>query len=539
MNTTMRPAMRSTPSSDSTNPRATARPPKLVVRGRVEQLVVGEQPFLILGGELGNSSASSVAHLETLWPKLVRLGLNTVLAPIYWELFEPFEGKFDTTLLDALLDGARRHGLRLGLLWFGSFKNSMSCYAPAWVKRDATRFPRARLSTGKAVEILSAFEEANWEADATAFAALLRHLREVDGAEQTVVLVQVENEVGMLGDAREWSPRANAAFGERVPDELCARLQERALALELRTRWESAGAHTSGTWQELFGASLATDEIFMAWHYASYVERVASRGKAEYALPLFVNAALNRPGHEPGRYPSAGPLPHLVDVWRGAAPSIDFLSPDIYYPDFAGWSAKYARTERTFFVPEAQRGPDAAAHAFYAIGRHHALGFCPFSVESEDVEQATIARAYPVLASVAPLVLARQGSDELTGALLDKEHPEETLSLGGYAVRVVHDFTWEWSSGDKSAPAWPRAAGLLIVVGADEFLVAGSGIIVTFSALSAEAGEVGLESVDTGTCIAGNFVVERRLNGDETHQGRHCRIAPGEFGLRRVKLYRY
>jgi len=225
-------------------------------------------------------------------------------------------------------------------------------------------------------------------------------------------------------------------------------------------------------------------------------------------------------------------------VWHAGAPNIDFLSPDIYYPDFAVWSARYARTERTFFIPEAQRGPDAAVHAFYAVGRHHAVGFCPFFIEAED-EQAPLVRAYAVLASLAPLVLARQGTNDLNGVLLDKEHSEETLSFGGYTIRAVHDFTWEWSSGDRSAPVWPRAGALLMVLGPDEWLVAGSGIIVMVAAQTPEEGEVGLESVDVGTCENGVFVCAQRLNGDDTHQGRHVRIPPGEFGMRRVKLYRY
>jgi beta-galactosidase GanA len=167
------------------------------------------------------------------------------------------------------------------------------------------------------------------------------------------------------------------------------------------------------------------------------------------------------------------------------------------------------------------------------------MGFCPFFIEAEDPEHAPIAKAYGVLSRLAPLVLARQGSDALTGVLLDKEHPEETLALGGYALRAVHDFTWEWSFGDRNAASWPRAGGLVMCVGPDEFLVAGTGIIVTFAAQSPAEGEVGLESVDEGTCENGAFVPARRLNGDETHQGRHVRIAPGQFGVQRVKLYRY
>jgi beta-galactosidase GanA len=78
------------------------------------------------------------------------------------------------------------------------------------------------------------------------------------------------------------------------------------------------------------GSSLATDEIFQAYYYASYVNEVAKAGKAMYNLPMYVNAALNRPGALPGDYPSAGPLPQVMDIWQFAAPAIDMLSPDFY-----------------------------------------------------------------------------------------------------------------------------------------------------------------------------------------------------------------
>jgi beta-galactosidase GanA len=116
--------------------------PYLKKQGTATQLIVHEEPFLVLGGELGNSSASDPAYMETIWPKVVAFNMNTVLAPVYWELLEPEEGQFDFTLVDSLIHGARRYGVSLVLLWFGAWKNSMSCYAPLWVKRDLDRFPR-------------------------------------------------------------------------------------------------------------------------------------------------------------------------------------------------------------------------------------------------------------------------------------------------------------------------------------------------------------------------------------------------------------
>src|SRR5690349_4363517 len=253
------------------------------------------------------------------------LHLNTVLAPVYWELVEPAEGAFNFATVDTLIRDARASNMRLVLLWFGSWKNSMSSYAPAWVKTNQARFPRTEATRGQGQEILSPFSVTNAETDTRAFAALMRHLRTADGTRHTVLMVQVENEIGMIPEARDHSATAESLFAQPVPRELMAYLQAHrdSLAPELRARWDSGGTKSSGTWQTVFGRSLQTDELFMAWYFARYAERVAAGGKKEYPLPMFVNAALIRPGYQPGRYVSAGPLPHLIDVWRAAAPSID------------------------------------------------------------------------------------------------------------------------------------------------------------------------------------------------------------------------
>jgi beta-galactosidase GanA len=335
--------------------------PHLRQQGSATQLVVDGAPLLIRGGEVGNSAATNPAYLRPFWTKFASLNLNTVLVPVYWDLLEPEDGRFDFSTVDQVVGQARENSMRLVLLWFGSWKNSMSCYAPAWVKRDPKRFPRATDLDGARQEILSPFSAENRDADARAFAALLRHLRETDGTQHTVVMVQVENEIGMIPSARDHSAYADRAFGAAVPDELMSYLATRSeqLAPELRATWLSSGARRSGTWSEVFGGGAASEEIFMAWHFARYADAVAAAGKKEYPLPMFVNAALIRPGHQPGQYPSGGPLPHLFDIWRAAAPSLDFLSPDIYFRAFAEWARRYRRAGNPLFVPEAMRSPEA------------------------------------------------------------------------------------------------------------------------------------------------------------------------------------
>ena len=296
--------------------------PHLKKQGTAMQLIVDGKPLLVLGGELHNSSSSSLAYMKPIWPKLAEMHLNTVLTPLSWELIEPQEGKFDFTIVDGLIRDARKNNLRLVFLWFGSWKNCMSCYAPDWVKTDLLRFPRAQSGDGKALEILSPFSQANCDADARVFAALLSHLRQIDGQRHTVIMVQVENEIGMIPEARDHSAAANDLFFKPAPRELLDYLAQHkdTLIPEFRRVWENAGFKTSGTWEEVFGTGIATEEIFMAWHFARYTDRVAAAGKTEYPLPMYVNAALIRPNYKPGQYASAGPLPHLMDVWRAGRP---------------------------------------------------------------------------------------------------------------------------------------------------------------------------------------------------------------------------
>jgi beta-galactosidase GanA len=516
--------------------------PHLVAQGTATQLIVDDKPFLIFGGELGNSSASDRQYMKPVWPKLVQMNLNTVLAPVYWEFMEPREGQFDFALVDGLIDNARQHNLRLVLLWFGSWKNSMSCYVPDWVKKDTQRFPRARLKNGEAMEIMSAFCDEGRNIDARAFAALMRHLRQIDGEQHTVLMVQVENEVAMLEDARDHSDTANIAFAGQVPQELMDYLakHKESLIPEFYATWKKYGLKTSGTWEKVFGKGLEADEIFMAWYYAKYVDFVTRAGKAEYFLPMYVNAALIRPGCKPGQYPSAGPLPHLMDVWRAGAPAIDFLSPDIYFSNFKHWCQQYHRSGNPLFIPEADRNPDCAAHVFYAVGAHDAMGFSPFSIESiENPRQAPIAQSYGILRQLSPLILAHQGRDTMRGVLLDKENPVEEITLGNYKLTASHDYTWKYSSGDKEAKVWPRAAGLIISTGSDEYIIAGTGTIVTFVPTKQSSAKAGIVSIEEGVYNDGKWTPGRRLNGDESHQGRHLRIPPGQFGIQRIQLYRY
>jgi beta-galactosidase GanA len=494
--------------------------PRLVTdAGGNTRLIVDGKPFTVLGGELGNSNASHVAVAKPLFAKLAAMKLNTVLVPVSWELVEPTEGKYSFKLVGDLVREARRNKLRVVLLWFGSWKNGMSSYVPAWVKADPQRFPRAEVKNGRRVEALSAFAPANMQADARAFNELMRFVRTLDAYNHTVIMVQVENEVAMIDEAADRSAAAKAAFAGQVPNELLARFPGKK----------------PGTWDQVFGPGAAAEEMFMAWHFAVYVEGVARLGKKAYALPMLTNAALNRPGKKPGEYPSGGPLPHLFDAWKVGAPSLDLLAPDIYMPDFTTWCDRYARPGNPLFIPEARNEADAAVHALYAVGQR-ALGFSPFAIETAgQAESAALTRSYTVLADLAPLIAAAH-PDKIAGVLVDKGDQPKIFRVGDLELYVDHDYTFPWAAPARNDPTWPRAGGIIVEIGHGEFIVAGNGIIITFGAKDAL---VGIERVDEGRVENGKFVVTRRLNGDETHQGRQLRLPMGALGVQRVKLYTY
>ncbi|QTE36467.1 DUF5597 domain-containing protein [Mucilaginibacter gossypii] len=514
--------------------------PQVKYYGSNTELLVDGAPYLMTGGELGNSSASSTAYMNPVWPKLQKMHLNTVIAPVYWELLEPQEGKFNFTLVDYLIKSARQHHMKLVLLWFGTWKNSMSCYAPGWVKTNQKRFPRVANSTGGPEEIITPFSKEALLADSKAFSSLMRHIKETDSKFHTVIMVQVENEIGMLPDARDHSKLADEAFNRPVPTKLISWLNSHKdkLVPEMQKIWQEGGNKTSGSWEAVFGKRLATDELFMAWYFAEYANAVAKAGKAVYPLPMYVNAALNAPGKKPGQYPSAGPLPHLIDIWKEAAPDIDFLSPDFYNPNFKYWNDRYTRPDNALFIPEHRFEDGVDAKAFYAIGHYKALGFSPFSIETDNKTAGEpLGQSYSIIQQLAGEISKAKHKGSIDGVLLSKDADTVRLQIGGYILTVSHDLTLGWSPKTKDA-IWPLTGGIIIALGNDEFYVGGTGLVISFKSVK-DGERAGILQVDEGVFVNGKWQPGRRLNGDEDHQGRHLRIPVGEYGIQRIKLYNY
>lgn len=543
---------------------SSAQLPHLEKRGNATQLIVGGKPHLALACELKNSSASSAAYMAPIWPKLKEAGLNTVLAVVGWEQVEPEEGVYDFTVVDELIRDARAYDQKLVLLWFGSWKNGFSSYQPAWVKADQERFPLVQTAEGRSIPILSTFGKQTRELDAKALAAMMKHIKAVDSEENTVIMVQVENEVGIHGQARDYRPEAQKAFEGQVPKELIGYLKKNnsSLKKEVLSAWERNGGKAKGSWAEVFGNDATGSEIFTAWQYASYMDYMAAAGKAEYDIPMFVNAWLVQPGDvSGGDYPSGGPQAHNLDIWRAAASHIDMFCPDIYLPDFPGIMQQFAVEGSPIFVPESRAAQGGAANAAYAIGESAAIGYSPFGFDSGTFSEANapFIALYKQLGSIEDRILKAQEDGSLRAAWVSGSKPEwyaSELNVGDYIIRVEITSSGRTVGGAPSLVGGTtdaNASGYAMVFqeSEDEFLFLASNVTVSFRPKD-EDGVVGLAKVVEGSFAGGEWVPGRWLNGDETQlrydissalkegysgQGLSCRSNEPVFI--RVKLYEF
>lgn len=507
-----------------------AQAPVLRQQGTARQLVVNGNPLILLSGELHNSSSSSLAYMEPIWPRMVDMGLNSLIVPLYWELVEPEEGRFDFTLLDGLVIQARQHGLHLVFLWFGTWKNAVSCYVPGWVKADLKRFPRMQFKPGANNMTISCFSTEARDCDARAYAAVMRRIREIDLGHHTVVMMQVENETGLLGAPRDWSDTAQRAFDAAVPAELIASLTRRRNELlpETREAWARSNTRPAGTWTEVFGDQAA--EIFMAWHMAQFIGTIVAAGRKEYDIPMYVNAWLKQKGMDlPGQYPSGGPVSGMMDIWRAAAPAIDFFAPDIYVPCFKEVCASYARSGNPLFIPEAWNDERAASAVFYALGQHDAIGFGPFAIDDLQAPHP-LAESYGLLREMLPFLTQYQGTGRMAGFYQERDDELNTFQLGGYQVRA----------GARKAlqPKTPPGGGLVVAIEEpDTFIVAGREFWVDFRSPHAPVADTEFLWLEQGQFKSGKWQAGRRLNGDETMHGTTAVAGDKPIALR-LKLNR-
>jgi hypothetical protein len=520
--------------------------PHLEKRDNHFSLIVDGKPFFVLGGQINNSSAWPTT-LPAAWNSAEAMHANTVEAPVYWEQVEPTKGAFDFSPVDLLVNQAREHHLHLVLLWFGTWKNGQNHYVPEWIKSDPKTYPREETAYGKLLDVMSPSSQANLDADKTAFAALMRHVKSIDSTDHTVIMVQVENESGSVGSIRDFSPAAQKAFESPVPADL-------ARTLHLR----------SGNWTAVFGPD--ADESFAAYTTAHYINDVVAAGKAEYPLPMYCNvwfaypvhALENRDRPSAGQeYPSGGPQQANIPIWKAAAPSIDMLAPDFYSDDFTLFRsivATYARSDNPLFFPECRFDATFGRYFFYALG-HGAIGFSPFGIDR--AQQPEVPNPQGIIASAATTPINPAENYALINPI---EQQIAQLNLEGKLYTAVEDkgaarqaihlptadavVSFGYPQPDGTYPPGTstfHGRAMVAELGPLDFLVAGFDASVSFTLSAAELQrqpnqQLEILRAEEGRYVDGVWQTARILNGDQTDRGLNFRSSNPT--LVRIRLHK-
>jgi beta-galactosidase GanA len=507
-----------------------AQMPRVVEKDGRWALMVDGAPYLMLGVQINNSSAWP-GMLAEVWPAVDRLHANTVEAPVYWEQMEAVRGRFDFSVVDALLAGAREHKVRLVLLWFGTWKNGSPHYVPEWVKRDNATYPRVTNSKGGAQDTMSPFGAATMQADATAFGGLMRHLKAADASRHTVIMVQVENEINAYGSARDYSAEGVKLFEGQVPADFAAAMKVKP-----------------GTWTEAFGAE--AENTFQTWSIARYVEQVAKAGKAEYGLPLYLNHSLE----DPLRAPAAGRLAwpamtdHVLDIWKATAPSIDLIAPDIYMSQYAQYEKVldvYARAGdkskggNALFVPESGNAAPYARYMFATLG-HGVIGWSPFGLDLTGYANAPLgapvvdeklldlfAHDYALVGPMQREIARLNFEGKVQAVSEDPAVHSQTLEFGPWTATVAYGLRVFGRGANAPGNAEPVGRALVAQLGPDEFLVTGVSTRVDFRLTDAASGKhCEFVRVEEGAYVEGRWKFLRIWNGDQTDYGLNFTTSP-------------
>ena len=428
------------------------------------------------------------------------------------------------------MKGAREHNLHLVLFWFGTWKNGNMHYVPQWIKADPKMYSRVINAQGDPIDVLSANSRANLEADKAAFTALMGHLKVLDGAEHTVLMVQVENESGIIGSVRDFSPKASAEFAGQVPADLLAIVHK-----------------SPGTWSQVFDSE--ADEIFQLYHQAHYLNEIAAAGKAEFAIPLYMNVWLSYPPAElpqramllPGiQYPSGGAVQKFVELWRKLAPSLDAIAPDIYAND-AGFVQDvinaYRRPDNPLLIPEIGRTDSFAKFLFTALGEG-GIGFAPFGVDQTgwnilgDEPIKAHARNFALLGPMDREIAKLNFEGNVKTSVEEPGQAQQELDFGAWQATVSFGFP---QYDGRRPPGTPDAHGVALVaqLGPDEFLVTGVDASVSFH-LPGRLPWLHMQilSAEEGSYENGVWKMSRLLNGDETDRGLNFHQEPEAVRIR-------
>jgi beta-galactosidase GanA len=509
---------------------AAAPIPELVTKDGRHALLVDGAPFVMFGGQAQNSSNYPLA-LNKVWAAIKDANANTLEIPVAWEQIEATEGKFDFSYVDTLVAEARKNKVRLVLLWFGTWKNTGANYAPEWVKFNNARFPRMVDQEGKPIYCLSPQGEETLKADKKAFVALMTHIKKIDDVQRTVIMMQVENEVGTYGYARDYGPKAEAQFNGPVPAEV------------LKHKKSPVALAASGTWKQVYGDY--ADEYFHAYSIAKYIGDIAKAGRDVYNLPMYVNNSIRDSLEDPVKpwnknFASGGPTFDVIDIYKAAAPAIDFAAPDIYSPDsrkFAATLDKFQRPDNALAVPEMSNAPEYVRYAYLVLGRG-AINFSPFGIDYADYSNfplghkatdKTMTEPYgKIFGAFRPMERqwAKWAYEGRTyGVAEGDDRQPQKLALKGWNATVSFR---EWQFGEaqyfkdvKDLPAGtdkPNGGVAIAQIADNEFIIVGQHARVKID--SAQGKPTMWARVEEGYYDkSGKWIMERNWNGDQTDYG--------------------
>jgi len=450
------------------------------------------KPFYPIGVQAHNNSGYTMEQLEPVWKVCEMMNVNSVAIAVAWERVEPEEGRFDTEIVGQIVRECRRRGLKLVVLWFGTWKNGHMKYVPQWVKTDHVRFPRVHTHDGYEIANLSTFAGETLEADKRAFCEVMKVLKREDPQRDTVLAVQVENELGIVGRAvRDYSPEADKQYRSPVPNTLIERMRMHPDEV-ISKAWQECGAKEKGDWEALFGRM--GDEFLQAYSMARYADAIAQAGKEIFPAPMYTNVWLDKQGFDiPGiTYPSGEGVTCNLALWRWFAPHLDMICPDMYMGDqihYREIAAAYTRSDNPLYIPETGCGMPSALGAFRAIAENGLTGVHFFGAESALQSDGTMhPEAKPMwedfqcLRAVEPLLLQLRGTPALQAAVQEEYGMEQQLHFDGWDVLARYG---EYPRGGdyqhkRGEPTTGRGRALIFQTGKNEFYACGVGVSLAF-----------------------------------------------------------
>jgi hypothetical protein len=460
--------------------------------------IVDGKPFFPVAGQAHNDAGYNDLESEHFFKAVKLFNGNTLTIPVYWLQVEPEEGKFDFSGVDALIATARRYDVKLILLWFATWKNGNMDYVPTWVKSNQKRFKRVMLPTGGNLWNLSAHCKASLEADKKAFNTLCKHLKAQDGKEHTVVGIQLENESGILGSDRDYSPEAQAIFDSPVPAKLISAMKAAGKG-PVYDIWQKAGGKQSGSWPEVF--EWPAGELMTAWGIATYIDGVGKGGKEALDVAMYINVWLIESDLVTAGegYPSGCPVPKVLDIFKWFTPHVDMISPDVEYNNTQRYQylcATYSRPDNPLFFPETP----PTTNLFRAIAEYNLVGYSWMGGFDNIIaldgtprpEMKDAVDTLKCIVSAIPLILKYQGTDKIHAIVQEEYMPYQWFDLGDFVGKVqfgegmvrpvqkdwrhIKEVTMPKEQVDSDVkPEYKRGRGLLFQTGKNEFFLVGTG----------------------------------------------------------------